>query len=280
MGDASSAGRGAGRLLVGVMPAAGRATRIAPLPCSKELLPVGVHAEPEALRGRPKVVSQYLLEKMRAAGANRIFFVLRSGKWDIAEYYGNGAHLGLDCAYLLAAEPYGPAFTVAAAVPFLGDATVLFGFPDILIQPQDVYARLVARLDASGADIVLGLFRGRLEDPIDVVTTDASGRVTRLVTKEEKPARAEGDIGYMTAAWAPRFTAFLRQHTTRVAAAARSGAFGAAPEWPMGSTIAAAIEADLHVDSVLLEDAGFLDIGTPAGLAQAASFPGVHGAGR
>ena len=53
--------------LIGLVPAAGRATRIQPLPCSKELLPVGFQAtgrldDDQALR--PKVVSHYLLESM------------------------------------------------------------------------------------------------------------------------------------------------------------------------------------------------------------------------
>jgi glucose-1-phosphate thymidylyltransferase len=264
------------RPVVGVIPAAGRATRIAPLPCSKELLPVGVHAEPDALRGRPKVVSQYLLEKMRAAGARRVFFVIRPGKFDIAEYYGDGSHLGLSVAYLMMGAPWGPPFSAAQAAPFASDATVLFGFPDILIQPEDCFARAVARLEATGADIVLGLFRGALSDPLDPVDTDPAGRATRLVTKEEKPPRREGDIGYMLAAWGPGFTRFLVEETSRLDAVARSGSLGPSPDWPMGTVIAAAIRAGLHVDTVMLEDARFLDIGTPAGLAATASFPGVH----
>ena len=43
----------------------------------------------------------------------------------------------------------------------------------------------------------------------------------------------------------------------------------------MGAVFAAAIREGLHVDSVLFDDAHFLDIGTPSGLAAAASFPDV-----
>jgi glucose-1-phosphate thymidylyltransferase len=261
--------------VIGVIAAAGRATRIAPLPCSKELLPVGVHREPPALRGRPKVVSQYLLEKMRAAGATRVFFVVRAGKFDIAEYHGDGARLGLSIGYLMMGEPWGPPFSASQAAPFVGDATVVFGFPDILIQPEDGFVRLVDRLRATGADVVLGLFRGRLTDPLDLVATDADGRVTALVTKEEKPPRRDGDVGYMIVAWGPAFTRFLVAETARLAAEARAGAHGASPDWPMGAVIAAAIRAGLHVDSVFMADARFLDIGTPAGLAESLAFPGV-----
>jgi glucose-1-phosphate thymidylyltransferase len=54
---------------------------------SRELLLVGFHLGPEG-DPRPKPVSQYLLAKMRHAGAGEIYIVLRSGKWDIANYYG------------------------------------------------------------------------------------------------------------------------------------------------------------------------------------------------
>jgi glucose-1-phosphate thymidylyltransferase len=263
------------RSIVGVIPAAGRATRLSPLPCSKELLTIGVHREPTAMRGRPKVVSEYLLEKMCAAGARRVYVVVRPGKFDIAEYYGDGSRLKLSIAYLMMGDPYGPPFSVAQAAPFLADETVVFGFPDILIQPEDALTRLVARLDATGADVVLGLFRAALDDPIDPVTFDADGRVRSLVTKEEKPPRRPGDIGYMMIAWQPPFTALLARETAALADRARTGAHGSSPDWPMGTVIAAAIRDGLHVNSVLLEDARFLDVGTPAGLAAAAAFPGV-----
>lgn len=263
------------RPVIGVIAAAGRATRIAPLPCSKELLPVGVHREPPALRGRPKAVSQYLLEAMRAGGARRVFFVVRDGKLDIAAYYGDGARLGLSIGYLMMGEPWGPPFSAAQAAPFVEEATVFFGFPDILIRPEDGFARLVDRLRATGADAVLGLFRGRLTDPLDRVDVDAAGRVTALVTKEERPPRRDGDVGYMIVAWAPSFTRFLVAETARLAAEARAGVHGPSPDWPLGAVIAAAVRAGLHVDSVTMEDARFLDIGTPAGLAEAADFPGV-----
>ena len=227
------------------------------------------------MRGRPKVVSEYLLEKMRIAGAQRVYFIVRRGKFDIAEYYGNGSRLGLSLAYLMMAEPYGPSFSVAQAAPFVVDSFVVFGFPDILTKPDDALARLVARLTRTGADLVLGLFIAAAGVPIDLVVRNTDGRVSSLVTKEEQPPRGASDIGYMLAAWSPAFTAFLTRETAALATIARSSTRGPSPSWPMGTVFAAAIREGLHVDSVLFDDAHFLDIGTPAGLAAAASFPGV-----
>ena len=79
-----------GREVVGLIPAAGRATRIAQLPCSKEVYPVGFKTGGEGNTPVPKVVCHYLLEKMRLAGVTRAFIVLREGKWDIPAHLGNG----------------------------------------------------------------------------------------------------------------------------------------------------------------------------------------------
>ena len=73
--------------IVGIVPAAGKGSRLAPFPCPKELFPVGyqdfevngVHQK------RPKVVSQYLIENIIDAGAGRILFIVGDGKIGYSE---------------------------------------------------------------------------------------------------------------------------------------------------------------------------------------------------
>ena len=50
--------------IVGLIPAAGRGKRIAPLPCSKELYPIGFRPD-EHGDLRPEVASAHLLDKFR-----------------------------------------------------------------------------------------------------------------------------------------------------------------------------------------------------------------------
>ena len=76
-----------GRTMWGVIPAAGKGSRIQPLAFSKELLPVGSRLDQGT--ERPLAVSEYLVERMIAGGANRICFVVSPGKTDILEYYGS-----------------------------------------------------------------------------------------------------------------------------------------------------------------------------------------------
>ncbi|MDO4637389.1 MAG: sugar phosphate nucleotidyltransferase [Lautropia sp.] len=265
---------------VGLIPAAGRGTRLAPLPFSKELMPVGFQHAREGADRKPKPVSQYLLERMRRAGTQQVFFITRPGKGDIADYYGDGRRLGMDFAYLQAGLPWGPPFSLAQAVPFIGDAEVVFGFPDILIDPVDSFTPLLARQVATGADVVLGLFNATAREPGDVITWDRdSGQVLNLETKEERPQRPAHYICWMFAVWNGRFSAFLKAECERLAGVARQRLAAApqapAPEWPVGAVISAAIRAGLQVNSVYFPQGRFLDIGEPDGITAAAAFPGV-----
>ncbi|MDB6057476.1 MAG: nucleotidyltransferase, partial [Verrucomicrobiales bacterium] len=70
----------------GIIPAAGAGSRIQPLAFSKELLPVGSRLDHGI--ERPRAVSEYLIDRMICGGADKICFVISSGKSDIMEYYG------------------------------------------------------------------------------------------------------------------------------------------------------------------------------------------------
>ena len=264
------------RNLVGLIPAAGRATRISPLPCSKELLPIGWQLGADGRR-RPKAVSHYLVDRMRLAGASRLLFVVRDGKWDIGRYYGDGRQAGLPIGYLHLGEPWGPPFTVTQATPFIGDADVVFGFPDILVDPVDSFTPLLARLDQTGADVVLGLFDCTANEPGDVIERTAEGWVTRLETKEERPIRPDRYVCWMFAVWRASFTRFLTAQCAELSrqAHARAAAepLAAAPEWPVGALIAQGIAAGLKVNSHHFAGGRFLDVGVPDGLIDAQHFP-------
>ena len=88
----------------GIIPAAGAGTRIQPLAFSKELLPVGSRVDGTV--ERPRAVSEHLVERMIAAGARRLAFVISPGKSDILEYYG-GEIGGAQICYLVQQTPAG-----------------------------------------------------------------------------------------------------------------------------------------------------------------------------
>lgn len=252
------------REVIGLLPAGGQATRISPLPFSKELYPVGFRPVDEGRSFRPKVVCHYLLEKMHFAGIDKAYFVLRPGKWDIPAYFGDGTMLKMSLGYLIMGLPFGVPYTLDQAYPFVQEALIALGFPDILFQPDDAFVRLITRLTTSQADVVLGVFPNDQPHKAGMVDFDATGRV-RLVI--EKPRQSDLRYMWCIAVWAPTFTQFMHEYLK-----VRSNAVShlpQQPELPIGDVIQAAIDNGLQVEAEVFPDGTYLDIGTPEDLVRA-----------
>ena len=250
--------------IVGLVPAGGRADRISPIPCSKELFPVGFHSPGSHLGLRPKTVAHYLLEKMRLAGAQKAFFILRHGKWDIPAYFGDGKLAGIPMAYLMMDLPHGVPFTLDQAYSFIGDATVVFGFPDILFQPADAFVQLLNRREETNADVVLGLFPVSQPEKMDMVDLDRHGRVIGISIK---PSRTHLRYTWIIAVWGGLFTDFLHGFVT---AHKEKGKWeDGRPEVFLGDVIHEAVQKGLLVEKVIFDQGSYLDIGTPEDLAEA-----------
>ena len=248
--------------VMGLIPCGGHATRIAPLPCSKELLPVGFRRMADGSL-RPKVVSHYLLEKMRQGGVRRAFFILRNGKWDIPQYYGDGGEIGMDVGYLMMGRPHGPPYTLDQAYPFIKGSRVAFGFPDILFQPADAYKQALKRLSATRAAIVLGLYPAHRKWTWHNVLADRTGRVQKiLMNRTEKKSK----LGWVFAVWTSKFTEFLHTYLAAHQIDPEQSGARLRAELTVGEVIQAAIHAGLPTQSVVFQHQNYLDIGTPEGL--------------
>ncbi len=240
------------------------ASRIAPLPGSKELFPLGFRLDAASGTFRPKVVSHYLLERMQLAGVERVYMVLRNGKWDIPAYYGDGSLVGMPIAYLLMKRPYGAPYSLDQAYPFVQDATIVLGYPDILIEPPDAYARVLHHLEASGADVALGLFTTDQPHKTDMVEVDEAGYIRRIEVKPQQTSLAHT---WMFAVWTPTFTHFMHQFLAQDEAERLAGT--AKRELYVGDVIQAGIESGLRVQSHFFPNGFCLDIGTPDQLVEA-----------
>jgi len=259
--------------LIGLLPAAGKATRIQPLPCSKELMPIGFQTvgmglEKESLR--PKVVSHYLLDCMHHAGVRRAYFVINRGKWDIPAYYGPGTLTGIDLAYVVTDYPYGAPFSLKQAFPFVSDATILLGFPDIVISPVDCFTRLLKRKAATGADLVLGLFRAADPAKMDMVELDDHGKIKTI---DIKPKATALIYTWIIAVWSQAFTIFMQTYLDRVEPTLRNASqnepANPLPEYYVGQVIQAALKSNLSITNVIFEEGTYTDIGTPDSLVAA-----------
>lgn len=242
--------------LFGLIPAAGRAVRLGPLPCSKELLPIGFRETPSG--PVPKVAGHYLLERFRAGGVRRIFMVLHESKWDVPRYFGTGEMADVDLAYLSISGSRSVPETLDRAFPFVENAVVALGFPDVIFQPVDAYARLIERQAATGADLVLGIFPAERCQTTDMVELAPDGRVIRL---EIRPASTALRYNWLIAVWGPAFSRLLRETV--------QNAPSLDAELQIGAVVAGAVTAGLHVEGVEFPAGSYRDIGTPDQLAAA-----------
>jgi glucose-1-phosphate thymidylyltransferase len=247
--------------IIGLVPAAGWANRIAPLPCSKELYPVGFRAGDGDTDIRPKVVSHYLLDKMRRGGISKVYFVLRTGKWDIPAYFGDGSCLDMRLAYLVVDSSWGVPCTLDCAYPFVQHATVAFAFPDILFDPPDAFAKLRAYQSEGRPDVVLGLCRKRPIPKCELVDVDDKGAVRDLIigTLDDRFS-----YSWAAALWTPVFTRFLHNYTEQ-----HNREAARLEEPSLGQAIRVSIKTGLRVEAVVISEEPYLDIGTPEGLVEA-----------
>lgn len=160
----------------GIVPAAGAGSRIQPLAFSKELLPVGSRVENGV--HRPRAVSEYLIERMISAGANKLCFIISPTKTDILQYYG-GRLCGADIVYMVQPAPGGLCDAVFRAIPLVSHKeSVLIGLPDTIWSPQDALAQL--KDDAFS----LLLFPVSQPEFFDAVVTNQQGNVLRIEVKQ------------------------------------------------------------------------------------------------
>ena len=157
--------------IIGIIPAAGYATRLQPLEVSKEVYRVG---------GKPLI--DYVVERMRTAPCDELCVVTRPDKPDVVAY---AEEIG---ARVVEGRPETLAQSIALGLDGLqDDDVVLVGFPDTIWDVEDGFGRLVGVLDGK-RDVALGVFSSAEPERSDVVSLDASGVVTAVDVKPPRPA--------------------------------------------------------------------------------------------
>ena len=164
----------------GIVPAAGRGSRIQPLAFSKELLPVGSRLDHGI--ERPCAVSEYLVERMIHGGADKICFVISPGKSDIMEYYGAG-YGDATIAYVVQPQATGLCDAIFRATPLIPPhESVMVGLPDTIWFPETALAAL--------PDDRLSFLLFPVDRPefFDAVVLDEANRVREIQVKQADAA--------------------------------------------------------------------------------------------
>jgi glucose-1-phosphate thymidylyltransferase len=165
--------------MIGIIPAAGAGQRIQPLGCSKELLPVGARV----IDGveRPKAVTEYLVERMIAAGATEICMVISGEKTDIVRYFAEREYAA-EIFYVVQQQPRGLCDALFRAEPFArAHDHVLLGLPDTIWFPENAYRTTIER--SRGAHVNLVCFPVLDPSAFDSVVSDEHGYVERVDVK-------------------------------------------------------------------------------------------------
>ncbi|NTV62463.1 MAG: hypothetical protein HGA65_02855 [Oscillochloris sp.] len=239
--------------LIGLLPAAGRGSRLGPIPCSKEIMPLGFQPSATApLAWQPVTAIELHLHALREAGARRAVVIISETKADVVRYIGDGSRYGIAVAYVYQQQLRGMPFALNLARPWIGPATTLFSMPDTLITPPAAMARLAEEHHRCGSDVTLGLFPTSTPHKFGMVAQDARGRIVRFV---DKPAQTDLRLMWGIAAWSPRFADFMQAHlATRPVDA---------PEYVLSDVFAAALAAGFDLQGLVMHGAHYHDIGTP-----------------
>jgi len=248
------------REVIAVIPCAGKASRLPSLTCSKEIYPIGFSQDSENGEIAKKPVGFHLIEKFRVAGIKKAYLVLRKGKWDIPEYFGTGNSMGMDLGYLMMGLPFGTAYTINQAYPFVKHANIAIGFPDILFSPENAFTQLLNTLEVKNADVVLGLFPADKPEKVDMVEFDTNNNVKNIVIK---PKQTNLKYTWGIAVWTPVFTQFLHDYLHNIKRNESDA------ELFIGNVIQAAISNRIQVIAESVAQSPFLDIGTPEDLRRA-----------
>lgn len=239
---------------IGLLPAAGRARRLAPLRYPKELLPISY--EHDGTGGmRARAVAEYAIEAIRLAEVTRVLLVVAPWKMDIVSYVGDGRQFGVDAGYLYQQDARGLPPALDLAGPWCQGSHTVFALPDTIFEPRDALRTLRALYLDERADLALAIFPTPEPHRLGPVVLDGR-RVLRVLDKPAVPPAANT---WAAGIWNDDFTALL--HDSSRASAAEDGR-----EPVLGDVFERAIHEGMRVVGLEFSDGSFTDIGTPDGM--------------
>jgi dTDP-glucose pyrophosphorylase len=127
-------------------------------------------------------VSEYLVERMVLAGADKICFIIGPGKSDILEYYG-ASYSDAAISYVVQPQAGGLCDAVFRARPFIApDEPLIVGLPDTVWFPERALSTL--------PDDSLSFLLFPVQEPqfFDAVVVDRTGRVQEIQVKQPDAA--------------------------------------------------------------------------------------------
>lgn len=246
--------------LVGLLPAAGRGSRLGTTPCSKEIMPLGFssyfpHGE-DIKDGkqawRPVTTIEVHLQAFRMAGVKRTAIIIGNSKFDIMRYLGDGHRYNVPITYFYQEKLQGMPFALDIPHPWIQNDTILFSMPDTLITPVNTMTLLIENHYQNQADVTLGLFPTKTPEKFGMVDLQDK----QIVGFVDKPRQTNLRYMWGIAAWSPTFTDFMHSYL--------SGIVTSEKECVLSDIFEAALREGLTIQPMFYEDGRYHDIGTPS----------------
>ena len=252
--------------IVGLIPAAGKATRLPELRHSKELLPVQSTISIGGICYTTRVAVDYLLNSVRLAGVDLAIIVVSIEKPDIPAYLSERETDAISLEYVVVDTSPSVPHTLVFASRNLQNRNVIFGFPDILFKPLDALDTLLSEWRKAQPDVLLGLFPTNRPEKFDMVEVGPHNHVKKITVK---PKASDTRYTWILAVWSQRFVKHLEMVVSRWEAAETGP-----PELQLGEVIQSAIDCGMDVQALKFPSGRILDIGTPEDSARIPQFIG------
>ena len=242
---------------IGLIPAAGRATRLLPFRYPKELFPIAYH-EPDGSAGGVdvRVVCQDALDCLAAGAVSKAFVVISDHKFEVMRFLSDGREYGMELAYLHQRDICGLPQAIDCAYPWIGDNNTALVLPDTMIEPRETVAILLDALRRSESDVVLGVFPTAHPGDLCPVEFDESGRVLGLYDKDATRGISNT---WGVAVWTSGFTEYLHRYLN-------TGPSRRGTELALAEVFMAASREGLVVTALPVPNGRFVDIGRRSAL--------------
>jgi glucose-1-phosphate thymidylyltransferase len=238
--------------LIGLIPAAGKGVRLR-LPYPKELYPI-------IRDNRYKPISQFVLENLTAVPVEHVVFVINETKHQLIGYFGDGHRFGCHTSYVVqearenADQSTSPGLGHAldSAYHLTRGKTVLFAMADTIMEPVDLYARMLDSADPDD-DVIMGLFPTERPHKFGMTAFDADSADTEHPYVQyiiDKPQKTTLTHMWGSIIWRPSFTEHL--HTC----------INSAQTADFATIMNEALEAGMRFRGVRFDEGTYLDLGT------------------
>lgn len=242
---------------IGLIPAAGKGSRLYPFRYPKELFPIGFGLGPRDSEVRPRAVCEYALDGLSEAGVRRAYVIVSDHKCEVLRFLSDGRDFGVELAYLHQREVVGLPSALDCATSWVKDQVSVLVLPDTVVEPRTAVRDLLHFREERGADVALGLFPTDHPEDLCPVEHDANFRVTALYDKTPG-CMIRNTWGIV--AWSPAFTAVLHDFVND------QGKLPRTRELPLSEVFAHALASGLRVMALPISGGRFWDIGKNSSL--------------